>query len=84
MSFVVPVESDADVSCSRPVGCDFVVVFEFFLEVQSVFFADIFDPKIVHHERELNWACIMLPESRYVLALPIAMLVESFSEEFIC
>ena len=68
--FLVPIESDTDVSCSRPIGSDFVVAFECLLEVQSVFFADVFDSKIVHHQREPNWARAILPEAGTSLLCP--------------
>ena len=83
MFFVVPVKSDSDVSCSRPIGGDFVVALECLLEVLSVLFTNVFDPKIVHHQRELDRLCVILLEPGHNFALTIAMLVESFFEEFV-
>ena len=44
---VVPIKGDANVACARPVCCDFVMVFERLFEMERVFFAYVFDAKVV-------------------------------------
>ena len=82
-ALVVPVEGDADVAPPVPFGLDLVVVLDGALEVEGVFGADVFDAEVVDDQCELHWAPVVLPEARDELALPIAVLVESFLEEFV-
>ena len=52
--------------------------------MDCVFFADIFHPKVVDNQCELDCAPFVAPESCYQLALMIASFVESFVQQFIC
>ncbi len=66
-----------------PIACKFVVFFECVLEMLCMFFANIFDAKIINNQRELYGSCAVLPKSRYQFALLVSMFVEAFFEEFV-
>ena len=59
-SVVVPVQCYANVTIAYPVSGDFVVLFKRFLEVTCMFFTYVFDSKVIHYQRELNRAPVML------------------------
>ncbi len=80
---VVPIQCYPDVWFACPIACKFVVFFKCVLEILWMFFANVFDAKIVDNQCELYGSCVMLPKSRYQLALPVSVFVEAFFEEFI-
>jgi hypothetical protein len=53
-------------------------------EMQGVFLANVFCPKVVHDQCELYWPCVMFPKTGYQFALSVAVFVQMFFEEFIC
>ena len=59
---VVPVECDSDVSSSRPIFGDVVVVLEYVHEMSGVLAAFVLDSEIVDYECELDWSCVVGPE----------------------
>ena len=75
---VVPIERDANVLLASPVGGYFAVLFECLFEVEGMFFAFVFDTKIVHNQGELDGSSVMLPQSQHQLALVVAVLVHPF------
>ncbi len=80
---VVPIQSYPDVLFACPIERKFVVFFECILEMLCMFFADVFDAKIIDNQCELYGSCVMLPISRYQFALSVSMLIEAFFEEFV-
>ncbi len=80
---VVPIQCYPNVSFSGPIACKFVVFFKCVLEMLCMFFADVFDAKIVDNQYELYGSYIVLPKSRYQFALPVYVFVEAFFEEFV-
>ena len=41
----------------------------------GMFIADVFDAKVIHTEAEIDWAPVMLPESREDGSLPISLCI---------
>ncbi len=80
---VVPIQCYHNVLFACPYACKFVVFFECILEMLCMFFAKVFDPKIINSQCELYGSCVVLPTSRYQLALPVSVFVEAFFEEFV-
>ncbi len=80
---VVPIQCYPNVLLACPITCKFVVFFECFLEMLCMFFADLFDTKIINNQCELYGSCVVLPKSRYQFALPVSMFVEVFFKEFV-
>ncbi len=78
---VVPIQCYLNVSFACPIACKFVVFFECILEMLCVFFANVFDAEIIDKQCELYGSCVVLPKSRYQLALPVSVFVEEFFEE---
>ena len=58
---VVPFEGDATIEFTSPIFFDFIVCAERSNEVVGMFFADIFDPKIIYSEGELHRSCDVFP-----------------------
>ncbi len=80
---VVPIQCYPDVLFSCPIAHKFVVFFECVLEVLCMFFADVFDAKVINKQCELYGSCGMLPKARYQFALSVFVFVEAFFEEFV-
>jgi hypothetical protein len=80
---VVPIQCYPDVSFACPIACKFVVFFECVLEMLCMFFADVFDAKIIGSKCELYGSYVVLPKSRYQFALPVSVFVKAFFEEFV-
>jgi hypothetical protein len=80
---VVPIQCYLDVSFACPVAPKFVVFFKCVLEMLSMFFADVFDAKIINKQCELYGSCVVLPKSGYQFALSVSMFVETFFKEFV-
>ncbi len=80
---VVPIQGYPDVSFACPIACKFVVFFECILELLCMFFADVFDTKIIDNQCELYGSCVVLPKSRYQFALLVSMLFEAFFESLL-
>jgi hypothetical protein len=80
---VVPIQCYLDVSFACPIACKFVVFFECILEMLCMFFASVFDAKIINNQCKLYGSCAVLPKSRYQFALPVSVFVEAFFEEFV-
>jgi hypothetical protein len=47
--FVIPVQSYSNVTCACPIACQFVVQFEDLLKVPCMFFANVFNAKVVYN-----------------------------------
>ncbi len=62
---VVPIQCYPDVLFACPIACKFVVFFECFLEKLCMFFANVFDAKIIDNQCELYGSFVMLSKSRY-------------------
>ncbi len=80
---VVPIQCYPNVPFSCPISHKFVVFFECVLETLCMFFADLFDAKVIENQFELYGFCAVLPKSRYQFALSVSVFVEAFFEEFI-
>ncbi len=80
---VVLIQCYPNVSFACLIKCKFVVFFECILEMLCMFFANVFDAKIVDNQCELYGSCVVLSKSRYQFALPVSMFVEVFFEEFV-
>ncbi len=80
---VVPIQCYPDVLFACPIACKFVVFFECILEMLCMFFANVFDAKIIDNQCELYGSCVVLPKSRYQFALQVSVFVEAFFEEFV-
>jgi hypothetical protein len=80
---VVPIQFYLDVPFSCPIACKFVVFFECILEMLCMFFANVFDAKVIENQCELYGSCVVLPKARYQFALSVSVLVEAFFEEFV-
>ncbi len=80
---VIPIQCYPDVLFACPIACKLVVFFECILEMLCMFFADVFDAKIIDNQCELYGSCVMLPKSRYQFSLPVSMFVEAFFEELV-
>ena len=70
---VVKIEGDAAVFFARPIFVDHVILLKDADEVVGVFFAHVFDPKIVDDEAETYWLPGVHPKSRCLVTLMIAM-----------
>ena len=46
---VIPVQSYSNVTCARPIACQFVVQLKDLLKMHCMFFANVFDAKVVYH-----------------------------------
>ena len=46
---VIPVQSYSNAMRARLIACQFVVQFEDLLKMHCMFFADVFDAKVVYH-----------------------------------
>jgi hypothetical protein len=82
--FVVPVQCYPNVSCSCPIACEFVMFLKCVFEMLGVFLAFVFHPKVVNNQCELHRPCVMFPKTGYQFALLVAVVVQSFFEEFVC
>ncbi len=80
---VVPIQCYPDELFACPIACKFVVFFKCILEMLCLFFANVFDAKIVNNQCELYGSCVVLSKSRYQFALPVSVFVEAFFEEFV-
>jgi hypothetical protein len=80
---VVPIQFYPNLSFACPIACKFVVFFECILEMLCMFFANVFDAKIIDNQCELYGSYVVLPKSRYQFALPVSVFVEAFFDEFI-
>ena len=80
--FVVPFELEAAEGGAFPVLCDFILESKGVAKVFSMFFAHIFDAKVVDDEGKGDGPCFMFEEARSVPGLVIAMLCE-VRDEFI-
>jgi hypothetical protein len=80
---VVPIQCYPNVSFASPITCKIVVFFECILEMLFMFFANVFDAKIINNQCELYGSCVVLPKSRYQFALPVSVFVEAFFKEFV-
>ncbi len=61
---VVPIHGNANVTVASPIGTDFVVFLQDSLEMEGMFFADIFYSKIVDNKSEGDGASFVGPQSR--------------------
>ncbi len=80
---VVPIQCYPNVLFACPIARKFVVFFECILEMLCMFFANVFDAKIINNQCELYGSCVTLPKSRYQFALLVSVFVEAFFEEFV-
>jgi hypothetical protein len=80
---VVPIQCYLDVSFACLIARKFVVFFKCILEMLCMFFADVFDAKIIKNQCELYGSCIVHPKSRYQFALSVSVFVEGFFQEFV-
>jgi hypothetical protein len=80
---VVPIQCYSDVLFACPITCKFVVFFECILEMLCMFFANVFDAKIINNQCELYGSCVLLKKARYQFALLVSVFVEVFFEEFV-
>jgi hypothetical protein len=46
---IIPVQSYSNVTRARPIACQFVVHFKELLKVPCMFFANVFNTKVVYH-----------------------------------
>ncbi len=81
--FVVPVECEYKVSCSFPVGVNFVVLLEDAHKMVNIVFVDVLHAKIVDNEGEADGVPVKLPVSWCDSALPVACFMEAFDEKFL-
>ena len=58
---VVPIDGDANVFSSCPVGSDLVAHLQCLLEVICMLFTGVFDSEVVYHKRELDGSSRVLP-----------------------
>jgi hypothetical protein len=75
---VVPIQCYLDVPFSCPITRKFVVFFKCLLEMLCMFFANVFDAKVIDNQCELYGSCVVLPKARYLFALLASVLVEAF------
>ncbi len=47
--FAIPVQTYSNVTRARSIACQFVVQYEDLLKMHCMFFADVFDAKVVYH-----------------------------------
>jgi hypothetical protein len=80
---VVPIQCYPSVLFAYLIACMVVVFFECVLEMLCMFFADVFDAKIIDNQCELYGFCAMLTKSRYQYALSVSVFVEAFFEDFV-
>ncbi len=80
---VVLIQCYPNIPFACPITCKFVVFFECVLEMLCMFFANVFDTKIVDNQCELYGSCVVLPKSRYQFALPVSVFVEVFFEDLV-
>ena len=52
-------------------------------QVVGVLFVHVLDAKVIHDKREANWARLVFPKARGVLALVISMFVELLLQQFL-
>jgi hypothetical protein len=83
MLVVVPIQCYPDVLFACPIARKFLVFFEWILEMLCMFFADVFDAKIIDNQCELYGSCDVLPKSRYKFALSGTVFVEVFFKDFV-
>ncbi len=79
---VVPIQCYPNVSFSCPIVHRFVVFFECVLEMLCMFFANVFDAKVINNQCELYGSCVVLPKSNQ-FSLLVSVFVEAFFEEFV-
>lgn len=77
---VVPLEGDAAVEGSFPISGDGVLIGEDFVEVFSMFAANILDTKVIDNEAESNGSSLVDEEAGSVFGLDVAMLGEVWDE----
>ncbi len=80
---VVPIQFYSNVLFACPITHKFVVFFKCVLEMLYMFFANVFDAKVINNQCELYWSCLVFPKARYQLALLVSVFVETFFKEFI-
>lgn len=82
-AFVIPVEGDADVTPATPIGSDFIVFLKSVEQVEGVFLAHVLDGVVIDRQGKLHLPPVMLPETRYELALAVPGGVEALLEQLI-
>ncbi len=70
---VVTIQCYPDVLFACPIACKFVVFFKCILVILCMFFAKVFNAKIIDNQCDLYESCVMLPKSRYQFALPVSV-----------
>ena len=51
--FVPLVYNEADIICSHPINCDFIILFKDLFEMVSFVLSGIFDAKVINDETKL-------------------------------
>ena len=80
---VIPVKSEAEITCAFPIGVAEVVQFEHIEEMVNVILGDVFYAKIINHKAEPDWAPCVCPETRCEFAFAVSGNLEAFFEEFL-
>jgi hypothetical protein len=80
---VVPIQCYPNVLFACLIACKFVVFFECVLKMVCMFFANVYDAKIINNQCELYGSCIVLPKSRYQFVLLLSVFVEACFEKFV-
>ena len=82
-TLVIPIEGNADVSITVPFCSNALIVFQRRLEMEGMFFANIFHAEIVDDEGELYWSPFVLPKAWHQLALVVTAFVEALLKQFV-
>ena len=62
-TLVILIEGNADVSLTVPFCSNAVLVFQRRLEIEGMFFADIFYAEILDNKGDLDWSPFVLPKA---------------------
>jgi hypothetical protein len=81
---VIPVECDAKVSISGPIFFNVVVLFQRVDQVLNVFFANVFNAKIINNKCEADWSLLMSPVPWCEFALFVSCFEKLLFKEFLC
>ena len=75
---IVPIQMYAAIDCSFPICGNGIVLSKTCNKMFGMLLSDIFDAKIIHHQGECDWPCLMFPKARCVAAREVTMCCESF------
>ena len=81
---IIPFNVDACKFLSLPIGGDFVVFLQDFLQMLDMLVPNIFNSKVINDEDEHDWSPFVAPESHGGCCFIVTGIVEAGAQDVIC